>query len=129
MNGFALKTIAVTALVCFLADWSRAESGQDHNSGVSMSDKVASFVSNIKTGASEAYHSMQNNMKPVQEIDAKKKMEQSLSSAQSFFSDTFSKFKSVFSSKPRQQSNARNEELEQAIKAFDDYAQNTNPKH
>ncbi|XP_050522778.1 uncharacterized protein LOC126895205 isoform X2 [Daktulosphaira vitifoliae] len=125
MNGFALKTIAITLLVCVIIDRSRAETPQDINKGTSMSDKVSSFISNFKSTASEALSKIQTNTRPVQEMDATKKVEQSLSSAQGFFQDTFSKFKHALSTKPQAPINNKHDDFDEAIKAFDDYAQTT----
>ncbi|XP_050424458.1 uncharacterized protein LOC126835732 isoform X1 [Adelges cooleyi] len=70
MNGFALKTIAVTALVCFLADSIKADVVLDgsittEEPSKSFKEKFSGFVNSVKEGASDAYDSVSDSVSGV----------------------------------------------------------------
>ncbi|XP_050522777.1 uncharacterized protein LOC126895205 isoform X1 [Daktulosphaira vitifoliae] len=82
MNGFALKTIAITLLVCVIIDLTRANEQQVLPDGPiiteeppkSFKDKFNGFVTSVKEGASDAYESVSDSVSDAaKKLDEKRK--------------------------------------------------------
>ena len=118
MAKFAIKALAVAALVCLVFDCGRAADTQQMGMDKlqeAAKGKVTEFFNSFKQTASETYNKMQD---AVKEPENAKKVESQLSS---FFNGALTKLKNTFSS-TKTTTNPDDLTKQEAIKAFDDYA-------